>query len=202
MVAIQHLHLTPQEYLDWEPRQEIRYEYVSGEIYVMTGSTLPHSEIAVNFTTLLKNHLRGSGCRILSSDAKIGITSNGPFLYPDASVTCEPKDRTALKFALYPSLIAEVLSPATEAYDRGGKFALYRRLENLKEYVLISAETISVEIFRLNEKGKWELTPYIEGDEIHLTSLDLCFPIERLYEDINLISETAAEVDRSNTSLN
>ena len=194
MIAnLAYSHLSPQEYLEWEFLQNMRYEYVDGEVYAMTGGTIPHSEIAVNFTTLLKNHLRGSGCRILNSDAKIGITADGPFLYPDASVTCDPNDRSALKFARYPILIAEVLSPATEAYDRGGKFALYRRLESLKEYVLIGAETVSVDVFRLNEKGKWELTPYVEGDEIQLSSIDLAFSIERLYEDINLISSPTTE---------
>ncbi len=198
MVAnLQHPHLTPQEYLDWEPLQNIRYEYINGEVYAMTGGTIPHSKIAVNLTTLLRNHLRGSGCSILNSDAKIGITTLGPFVYPDASVTCDSRDRTALKFALYPSLIAEVLSPITEAYDRGGKFALYRRLESLKEYILITSEAIGVEIFRLNENGKWELTPYAEGDEIHLTSINLTFPIEHLYEDITLISETANDEQKA-----
>ena len=187
MVAtLQHPHLTPQEYLDWEPLQDIRYEYIDGEVYGMTGGTLPQSEIAGNLIALLKTHLRGKGCRVIGSDAKIGITDDGSFLYADVSVTCDPRDRTALKYACYPSLIAEVLSPSTEAYDRGGKFALYRRLESCNEYVLISSEAIGVKIFRLNEKGKWELTPYTQDDEIHLTSIDLCFPIERLYEDIVL----------------
>lgn len=186
ITTLQHPHLTPQEYLDWEPLQDIRYEYIDGEIYAMTGSTLPHSEIAINLTTLLKNYLRGKGCRILGSDAKVGINENGPFLYADVSVTCDSRDRTALKFVRYPSLIAEVLSPSTEAYDRGGKFAQYRRFASLKEYVLISSEDISIEIFRLNEKGKWELTPYTQGDEIHFTSIDMRFSIKQLYEDITL----------------
>ncbi len=193
--TLQYPRLTPQEYLDWEPLQDIRYEYIDGAVYAMTGGTLPHSEIAVNFTTLLKNHLRGKGCRVLGSDAKVGITENGPFLYADVSMSCDHRDRTALKFARYPSLIAEVLSPSTEAYDRGGKFAQYRRLGSVKEYVLISSEDISVDIFRLNEKGKWELTPYTWGDEIHLTSIDLRFPIEQLYENITLTNETTPESD-------
>ncbi len=195
IATLQHPDLTPQEYLDWEPLQGIRYEYIDGGVYAMTGGTLPHSEIAVNLTTLLKNHLRGKGCRIFGSDAKIGITENGPFLYADISMSCDPRDRTAVKFARYPSLIAEVLSPSTEAYDRGGKFAQYRRLESFQEYVLLSSEDISVDIFRLNEKGKWELTPYIQGDEINFTSIDLRFPIEQLYEDITLTNETTPKSD-------
>ena len=181
--------VSPQEYLDWEPLQTLRHEYIDGEIYAMTGGTLPHSEIAGNLIALLKPHLRGSGCRVLGSDGKIGVTDNGPFLYPDVSVTCDRRDRGALKFARHPQLIAEVLSPSTEAYDRGEKFALYRRLESLKEYVLIGSESISVDIFRLNEKHRWELIPYSEGDEIQLLSVNLSFKVEQLYEDIEFITE-------------
>ncbi|PSB16423.1 Uma2 family endonuclease [Phormidesmis priestleyi ULC007] len=181
--------VSPQEYLDWEPLQTLRYEYIDGEVYAMTGGTLSHSEIAGNLIALLKPHLRGSGCRVLGSDGKIGVTDNGPFLYPDVSVTCDRRDQGALKFARHPQLIAEVLSPSTEAYDRGGKFALYRRLESLKEYILISSESISVDVFRLNEKRRWELIPYGEGDEIQLLSVNLSFRVEQLYEDIEFITE-------------
>ncbi|MGG6268031.1 Uma2 family endonuclease [Leptolyngbya sp. AN03gr2] len=186
MIAHPKFSFSPQEYLEWEEQQDIRYEYAEGEVYAMTGGTIPHSAIAVNFVSLLKSHLRGRGCQVLNSDAKVGITEEGPFFYPDVNVTCDERDRTALKFVQYPCLIAEVLSPTTEAYDRGGKFAQYRQLESLKEYVLISSDSINVEIFRLNQNNKWELTPYSKGDEIQLVSVDLKFSIDLLYEDINL----------------
>jgi Uma2 family endonuclease len=79
-----------------------------------------------------------------------------------------------------------VLSPGTEAYDRGSKFAQYRRIQALREYVLIDAEKISVECFRLNDRGIWELHPYEEGNEVHLTSVDFHFPISLVYEDVLL----------------
>jgi Uma2 family endonuclease len=187
MVAnLQSPRFSPEEYLDWEEQQPIRYEYVDGEVYAMTGGTIPHSGIAVNFIVILKSHLRGQGCRVFNSDAKVRVTEQGPFFYPDISVTCDPRDRTALRFIGSPCLIAEVLSPSTEAYDRGSKFAQYRRFDSLKEYVLVSSEAIAVEIFRLNQNGKWELTPYAEGEEVHLTSVNLKFPIEQLYEDVIL----------------
>jgi Uma2 family endonuclease len=186
MVARPPFSFSPEEYLEWEEQQEIRYEYLEGEVYAMTAGTLPHSEIAVNFVSLLKNHLRGRSCRILNSAAKVGMLEKRAFFYPDASVTCDKRDRTALKFAEHPCIIAEVLSPTTESYDRGKKFAKYCQLKSLKEYVLISSDAINVEIFRLNEKGKWELTSYAEGDEIELTSIDYTFSIELLYEDITL----------------
>lgn len=177
-------YMTPQEYLEWEERQDIKYEYINGEVFAMTGGTIPHNDIALNLASALKYHLRGKGCKVLMADAKLGVSENGPFHYPDVMVTCDERDRQAIKFIQYPCLIAEVLSPGTEGYDRGGKFTHYRSIKTLREYVLIDAQQISVECFRLNEKGIWELHPYTEGDEIHLTSVDFHCPICLLYEDV------------------
>lgn len=81
--------MTPQEYLVWEEEQQLRYEYINGEVVAMTGGTIPHNQVAVNLATLLKSHLRGKGCKVLTSDAKVGVSENGPFHYPDVSVTCD-----------------------------------------------------------------------------------------------------------------
>lgn len=187
MVVSTEKYLTPPEYLEWEERQHIKYEYVNGEVFAMTGGTIPYNDIAVNLTTALKNHLRGSGCKVSMADAKVGVSEDGPFHYPDVMVTCDERDRQAIKFIQYPCLIAEVLSPGTEGYDQGGKFSHYRRIKTLKEYVLIDAQQISVECFRMNNKGIWELHPYQEyqeGDEIHLTSIDFYINISLIYEDV------------------
>lgn len=177
-------YMTPQEYLEWEERQEIKYEYVNGEVFAMTGGTLPHNAVALNLASALKSYLRGSGCRVYMADAKVGGSEDGPFHYPDVVVTCDERDRQAIKFNQYPCLIVEVLSPGTEAYDRGGKFTQYRRIQTLREYVLIDAEKISIECFRLNDRGIWELHPYEDGSEVHLTSVDFHFPISLVYEDV------------------
>ncbi|MEH1842195.1 MAG: Uma2 family endonuclease [Nostoc sp.] len=177
-------HLTPDEYLQWEARQEIKHEYINGEVYAMTGGTIPHNAIAVNLIAALRPHVRGSSCRVLGSDAKVGITEKGSFFYPDVLVTCNAQDRQAIQVIQFPKLIVEVLSPGTEAYDRGAKFAQYRRLESLQEYVLINSESIGVEIFRLNDRSKWELTSYTNGDEIELICIEFKFPIALLYEDV------------------
>lgn len=176
--------LTPQEYFAWEETQGQKYEYIDGEIFVMTGGTVPHGTISLNFASILKNHLRGSSCRAFALDVKLGVSEDGPFYYPDIMVTCNERDRSAIKVIYHPCLIAEVLSPSTEAYDRGRKFANYRRIQTLQEYLLINAEGINVECFRPNDRGKWELTTYSVGEEIRLTSIDVSFPIELLYEDI------------------
>ena len=182
----QQSYMSPQEYLEWEERQDIKYEYVNGEVFAMTGSTIPHNVITVNLTTALRNHLRGGSYRVYMADAKVGVSEEGPFHYPDVMVSCDQRDRQAIKFIQYPCLIVEVLSRSTEAYDRGDKFAHYRRIQTLKEYVLIDAEKISLECFHLNDRGIWELHPYEEGAELYLTSIDFRFPISLVYEDMQL----------------
>jgi len=190
-------YMSAKEYLEWEEQQPIKYEYINGEAFAMTGGTIPHTSIALNLASSLKNHLRPKGCKVFMADAKVAISENGPFHYPDVMVSCDERDKRAIKFIQYPCLIVEVLSPGTEGYDRGKKFTNYRRISTLKEYVLINAEEISVDCYRLNEKNKWELTHYqvdettTEGieTEICLTSVDFCFPISLLYEDVELIAE-------------
>ena len=177
-------YMTPQEYLEWEEYQDIKYEYINGEVFAMTGVTIPHTSIALNLASAVKSHLRGGSCRPFMADAKVGVTENGPFHYPDVVVSCDERDRQAIKFIQYPCLIVEVLTPSTEAYDRGRKFMQYRRIQTLQEYVLIDAEKISLDCFRRNDKGIWELHPYEEGDEVHLTSVDFHFAISLVYEDV------------------
>ncbi|MEG3863805.1 Uma2 family endonuclease [Microcoleus sp. herbarium12] len=184
--------MTPQEYLDWEEQQPIKYEYMKGEVFAMTGGILPHNSIAVNLTSALKNHLRGKGCKVFMADAKVGVSQNGPFHYPDVMVSCDPQDQRARKVIYHPCLIVEVLSPGTEAFDRGQKFRNYRQIETLKEYVLIEADRLNVECYRINEKGKWELTAYSldatttdETEvEVDFPSVDFRCPISLLYEDV------------------
>ncbi|MBO1351525.1 MAG: Uma2 family endonuclease [Hormoscilla sp. GUM202] len=177
--------LTPQEYLEWEVQQPLRYEYFNGELFAMAGGTLPHADIALNLAILLREPLRGR-CKVRNSDAKVGITDSGPFTYPDLSISCDERDRTARQFIRYPCVIIEVLSPSRSAYDRGNKFALYRRLSTLQEYVLVSSETKTVEIFRRDAVGEWRFIPYSEGDTIELMSLGITLSLNAIYEDVVL----------------
>lgn len=189
--------MTPQDYLTWEEKQPIRYEYVDGKVFAMTGGAIPHNQVAVNLAALLKSHLRGKGCKVLTSDAKVGISENGPFHYPDVSVTCDERDRLARQFIRYPGLIAEFLSPSTEAVDRGEKFRRYRHIETLREYLLIDPDQMSFECYRLNERGNWELFHYYANDtasnaedcEVHLANVDFKFPLSLLYEDVEFTNE-------------
>ncbi len=192
--------LTPQEYFEWEAQQDLRYEYFDGQVFAMTGGSLAHADIALNFASALRQLLHRR-CKVRNSDAKVGITEKGPFVYPDVSVTCDDRDRTAQECSRYPCLIIEVLSPSTEAYDRGGKFALYRRLESLQEYVLVGSETKSVDLFRRNQSGKWTFIPYAEGDDIELMSVNLTISVNLIYEDVLMLQpENSANVLPSNNA--
>jgi Uma2 family endonuclease len=177
--------LTPDEYFEWASRQEIRYEYINGEVFAMAGGTINHSTIAINLGALLRPHVREKGCRVLGSDARIGIGKQKQFFYPDLSVTCDDRDRNAINAIYYPKLIIEVLSPSTEAYNRGGKFAQYRKIESLQEYILVGSENMLVESFRLNDRGLWELQVFENCDRIKFSSIDFECAIASIYEDVN-----------------
>jgi Uma2 family endonuclease len=176
---------TPEEYLLWEEKQQIKHEYLGGQVYAMTGGTVNHGQIAANFIALLWSHLRGSKkCRLLTSHVKIKVQDLREFIYPDVSVTCDDRDKTATKFISHPSLIVEVLSPSTEGYDRGGKFNLYRRSESLQDYILVNTNKIELDLYQKNDRGIWEIINYEAGSLIELKSINLTFPIEQIYEGI------------------
>jgi Uma2 family endonuclease len=175
---------TPEEYFAWEEQQLERHEYMDGAVYAMSGGTINHGDIALNFGVLLKTHLRGRGCKTLNSDCRVKVFGMDKYVYPDISVTCDDRDKTTNQYITYPCLIIEVLSPSTEAYDRGNKFKMYRRNPTLQEYVLVSADTIEVELFRRNETDDWRIINYQAGDTVELKSVNLTFPIEQVYEDI------------------
>jgi Uma2 family endonuclease len=186
MIAIKNNfpRFTPEEYFTWEEQQQIRHEYIDGEVYAMTGGTINHSKIASNINFILKSHLRGGDCQILTSDARVNICDTDDFVYPDLSVTCDDRDKNATKYITYPCFIVEVLSPTTANYDRSDKFRMYRRNPSLEDYLLVDAEKVAIDLYRKNERGNWEIFNYQRGDEIELQSVNLSFVIEDVYEDI------------------
>jgi Uma2 family endonuclease len=186
MVAIpqQPPKMTIEEYFAWELQQELRYEYVNGEVFAMTGGTIPHNDIALNFYRALYPHLRARGCRVNVSDVKVQVTPQSPYYYPDVIVSCDPQDLNARKFIQNPKIIAEVLSPSTSEKDRGEKFTNYLKIPSLQEYLLIDSEKISVERYCRGEGKMWLYYPYTEGDMITLSSIEFELAIAPLYEGV------------------
>ncbi|MBD2199631.1 MULTISPECIES: Uma2 family endonuclease [Calothrix] len=181
--------MTIEEYLAWEPLQDLRYEYVSGEVFAMTGGTIPHNDIALNFYTALRPHLRARGCRVNVSDVKVQLTPTSAYYYPDVVVSCDPQDFNARKFIQNPKIIVEVLSPGTSSKDRGEKFTNYLQIPSLQEYLLIDSEKISVERYCRGEGRMWLYYPYTEGDKISLSSIEFECAIALLYEGVVLGTE-------------
>jgi len=174
-----------EQYLDWEPLQEYRYEYVNGEVLAMTGGTIPHNDIALNIYRALYPHLRSRGCRINVADVKVQVNINSPYYYPDVVISCDPRDLNARNFIQYPKIIVEVLSPGTEAKDRGEKFAFYRTMPSLQEYILVESEKIGVEFYRRGEGRMWLYSPYIFGENITIESVDFSCGIDLIYEGVS-----------------
>jgi Uma2 family endonuclease len=175
---------TPEEYFAWEEQQLYRHEYIDGEVYAMSGGTINHGRIAIKITSMLDSHLDNSGCIIGNSDVRINILETTDYSYPDGSVTCDDRDKITTQYIAYPCLIIEVLSDSTEAYDRGEKFYRYRRNPVLQEYVLVSAKSIAIDLYRKNDLGEWVINNYRVGDVIELKSINLTFPIEQIYRGI------------------
>jgi Uma2 family endonuclease len=181
--------MTAEEYLEWEAKQEFRHEYIDGEIWAMTGGTLPHNDIALNFYRDLYPHLRQRGCRVNVSDAKVQASKNSRYFYPDLVVSCDPEDLKAKDFIQHPKIIIEVLSPSTESYDRTKKLKYYRQIPSLQEYVLVDSEEIAVEVYRRGEGKMWLYYEYEAGEAIALESIGFECAIDLLYEGVSFEQE-------------
>ena len=151
----------------------------------MAGASDAHVTVAGNVYMALRNHLRGSPCSVFISDMKLRVEEDNAFFYPDVFVTCADSDRGQSHSKSAPVLVVEVLSPATSAYDRGAKFAAYRKLPTLREYALIDPERLSLDLFRREGDSKrWVLHPIEAGGHVEWASVGLQVPLEALYEDV------------------
>jgi Uma2 family endonuclease len=177
---------TPDEYLALERRSETRHELVNGQIYAMAGASEPHNVIVLNIGSELRTRLRGRGCRTYVTDMRVRVPATDLFTYPDVAALCEPPrlEDGHGDTLLNPAVIFEVLSPSTEGYDRGAKFGHYRRLESLREYVLVSQELMRVERF-VRHGEDWVLTEISGLDGIlRIDSLSCEIPLSDIYENV------------------
>jgi Uma2 family endonuclease len=179
-----------EQYLELEHTSlDIKYEYVDGRIYAMSGGSTSHSLIAMNIYALLRPHLRGSPCRVYNSDMKFCLSETVRY-YPDVTVSCDPRDTQVVKHDLaYPRLIIEVLSPSTELRDRTEKLARYQRCPTLQEYVLVSQDRQVVEVY-VRDGKKWIYQRFESGEEMELASIDFRCPIAAFYEDVSFAPES------------
>jgi Uma2 family endonuclease len=177
--------MTYAEYFAFEDKSTERHEFLNGEVFAMGGGTIEHARLIAGVSAALSNALRDRPCGVYSSELRIRIRATGLTTYPDVSVVCskaeiDSEDPHAI---VNPTLVVEVLSDSTEAYDRGEKAAHYRHLPSLREYVLVSQHRPRIEVYRKNEAGRWELYEYESGSRAELESVGCTLSVDEVYRD-------------------
>ncbi|MGI8639135.1 MAG: Uma2 family endonuclease [Pyrinomonadaceae bacterium] len=182
-------YISPEEYLEFERKAEIKHEYFDGEIYEMAGASLEHAAISSNINISLGIQLKKRPCKSYQSDLRVHIPATGLYTYPDVIVVCGKPQLardTYLDTLLNPILIVEVLSPSTADYDKGTKFDHYRLIESLREYVLVWQDKKRVARYTKQDDGSWLLHDFIGEDaEVVLTSIDCSLSIEDIYDKVD-----------------
>ena len=176
-----------KEYLSLERESEFRHEFINGEIYEMAGANKRHNLISKNLIYLIEAQIRERECSVYGSDMRIKIRSTEKYTYPDVVALCGPEEfeDAAEDNLLNPSLIIEVLSKTTEAYDRGAKFAYYQSIESFREYVLITQEPFRVEQFVRKDANTWTYFEFRSEDEvIKLNSIDCELTLRDIYHKV------------------
>lgn len=178
--------LSEDAYLEQETASPIRHEYIAGTICAMTSGTLRHNLIALNVASLLREHLRGTPCRVFMSDAKLRVAKQNAYYYPDVMVSCTTALQTLTGAEIVvdaPVLVVEVTSPSSEGIDRREKLLAYRTLPSLKEYVLIAQDRAEIEIHTRLSDTAWEITTLIPDDPVVLGSIDFSTKFGAVYEE-------------------
>lgn len=185
--------MSVDEYLERERAEtEERYEFIDGWVIPVTGASLPHNFIVSNINRILGNQLLDTKCRVTTNDLRVALPSAGKYAYPDVVVVCgEPQlDEEHLDMLYNPTVLIETLSPTTESYDRGEKFARYRQLDSLQEYLLIAQDRPHVEHYVRQDETSWHFTETDDLDtEITCPSLDATLPLPEVYRDISFDSD-------------
>jgi Uma2 family endonuclease len=177
--------MTRAEYCAYEREAEIKHEYIAGEVFAMTGGTLEHSRLGVQLAYLLVRALEGRPCRVLSADARVRIEAVDVDTYPDLSVVCGPPetadgDEHSL---LNPTMVVEVLSKSTEAYDRGLKASNYRQIPSLRAYLLVAQDRPHLELQVRQADGRWVIVEAGPGKKLPIEPLGIELEVDAIYRD-------------------
>lgn len=183
-------YITPEEYLEMEVNSVEKHEYHRGEIFAMAGVSIEHNIISVNINGIAVNALRKKGCMLFGSNYRVHIPIGQLFTYPDFSIVCGPVKESKYTVNLVnPSVIIEILSASTNKYDRGGKFALYRSIKTLKEYLLIDPTSPWVELHTKQEDDNWLLKEFkFSHQQVHLNTIGISMYLKEIYQDIDFLN--------------
>ena len=179
--------ITPADYLGRERRSEVRSEYLNGRIYAMSGASREHNRITINLSAMLHSRLKGKPCEPFSGDLRVKVSPTGLYTYPDVIVACGESlfEDEHVDTLLDPTVIIEVLSDSTEAYDRGEKFAHYRALESLTDYLLVAQDRPRIEHFvrQLDSRWLYSVTDRLDK-QVEIATIDCVLPLAEVYERV------------------
>lgn len=176
---------TAEDYLEWEVAQAEKHEFVAGEVFAMGGASRSHVTVALNIAGALADKLEGSPCRTFMSDMKLQVQAASAFYYPDVVVTCNEVDRRSDQFVTSPILIVEVLSDGSAGYDRGDKFAAYRRLPSLQQYVLADPDQRRLESYTRTDERQWLLQDVAPETPLVIPSLEITLAWARVFRNLD-----------------
>jgi Uma2 family endonuclease len=180
-------YLTAEQYLGIERKAEYKSEYFRGEMFAMAGASRAHNLVAVNVLREVSAQLRHRQCEVYSGDMRVRVNPTGLYTYPDGVIVCGKPEfaDTDLDTLVNPGVLIEIVSPSTEAYDRGRKFEQYRSVPSLREYLLISSERMHVDLFTRQPDGPWMLVSADKPEAtIELTTIVCTLTLSALYEKI------------------
>ena len=177
--------LNRQAYLDWEAEQPDKHEYIAGEVFAMEDARRTHALVVGTIFAALHTHLKGSPNRSFASCMKLFVADADAYFYPDVMVTCDERDRRAELAIEHPRLVVEVLSDSTAAYDRGAKFAAYRKLADLQEYLIVDIAQRRLELYRRAADHWLMFDSAGDGPALQLQSVDMALSPAEAFEDLD-----------------
>lgn len=180
------LRATFAEYLALDEASDEKHQLVGGEVFAMTGGTSEHALIMARAARLLGNALEGGPCRVFAPELRIRVLATGLATYPDVPIVCGPleRDPESHHTITNPTVIAEVLSDSTEAFDRGEKFRHYRQIPSLAAYVLVSQHEPRIELYERQGDGAWRLTEAGPGEHVRIDALGCDLAVDAVYAGV------------------
>ena len=198
-VAVEKLnYMSEAEYLEFERHSTIKHEFFNGQIFAMTGASISHNRISSNINGILHRQLRNKDCEAFVSEMRVYVPTTGLYTYPDISIVCgDPLlQDNVFDTLLNPLILIEILSPSTEAYDRGEKFQHYRSIASLREYLLIAQHQAHIDHYRLNDHNQWVLTDKVGLEAtLELESISCTLPLAEVYEKVVFPSRESDKTD-------
>lgn len=186
MIARGHsVSYTFRDYVAHDDVSSTKHEYLDGQIYAMAGGTPEHSALIASVTTHLSNQVRGGRCRVHMSDLRIRVAETGLATYPDVAVVCGPweRDPEDARTVVNPTVIVEVLSPSTEAYDRGEKLEHYRRIPTLRACLLVAHDRREIEVWARDAGAPWTRVLVVSGGVVAIEAIGAALRVDAIYED-------------------